>query len=215
MDETRCYFEVCISKTIHFVGSKSVKIANTNNINTCTVFLAVTLSGFKLKPLVVFKGMSDGTVAKRMNSENSDIDPRIVSCCQKKAYCDEEIMGIWIEKSLKPFTEIESKELHLLMMDNFSVHQTQKVRDNVSELGTLISMLPPNMTSRVQVLDVGINKPFKDNMRWFYSNFFVENAELNPKPKVTREIMAKWIADSWEMIRSDTILKTCSKIGFI
>ncbi len=72
MDETGCYFDIGISKTIHFTGSKTVRIANTNNINTCTVFLAVSFSGVKLKPLVVFKGVSDGTVAKRMNSEKSD-----------------------------------------------------------------------------------------------------------------------------------------------
>jgi hypothetical protein len=213
MDETGCYFDVGINTTIEFTGSKTVRVASTNNINTCTVFLAVTFSGIKLKPVVVFKGVGDGTVAKRMNSSSSQIDARIIACCQKKAYCDEEIMAVWVEKSLAPFIESKSKQLHLMMMDNFSPHQTKSVRDSISELGCLLTMLPPNMTSRVQVLDVGINKPFKDNMRWFYSKFLVENA--GTKPKITREVMSKWIADSWELVSTETILNSCKKIGFI
>lgn len=136
MDKTGLYFDVGISKTIHFTGSKSVSIRNTNNINTCTVFLAVTLNGEKLKPLVVFKGQPSSTVAKRMKMEDSAIDSRVMTCYQQKACCDADVMNIWIEKCLKTYCQTDNNNyLHLLMMDNFSPHQTESIRDGVAELG--------------------------------------------------------------------------------
>jgi hypothetical protein len=66
------------------------------------------------------------------------------------------------------------------------------------------------MTSSVQILDVGINKPFKDRMKAHYNNFMITNSS----GKVTRDLMGKWIADSWEYIPATFITNTARKIGF-
>jgi hypothetical protein len=79
------------------------------------------------------------------------------------------------------------------------------------------------MTSKVQILDVGINKPFKSHMRnsWFVKYDFRLPHLLNVieddtmSIKVTRTDMSKWIGDAWDKITANTIIKTSKKIGFI
>jgi hypothetical protein len=86
----------------------------------------------------------------------------------------------------------------------------------ILEIGCLLVTLPPNMTSRVQILDVGINKPFKAHMRnsWLpYLLGVVEDETMNSK--IERKDMSKWIGDAWDNIRKDTIVRTVRKIGFI
>ncbi len=175
MDETGCYFDMAPNTTVNIAGQKHVNIKTTGNSNHCTVFLAVALNGAKLKPLVVFKGKVTGSVASKLKSSSSNYDPRVHCCVQEKAYCDESIMKIWIEHCFKLYVNTAGvKQLSLLMMDNFSPHQLKSVRDQLAENICILSLLPANMTSKLQILDVGINKPFKDYMKAQYTQFLID-----------------------------------------
>ncbi len=127
---------------------------------------------------------------------------------QEKGYCDRDMMLFWIQKCLKPVHN--TKRPALLMMDNFSAHLISSVRKELSDCGWAQLYLPPNMTSRLQVLDVGINKPFKDYMKAHYNRFMIDNIN----GKVTRELMGRWIANSWESIPCQFIINTSKNIGF-
>ena len=67
-------------------------------------------------------------------------------------------------------------------------------------------------TSQLQVMDVGINKPFKDNIQKCYEGWMHENTENN---KVLRLDVAKWIAAAWDGITTDSIVNRWAKIGFV
>jgi hypothetical protein len=207
MDETGCYFDMGSSTTIHKKGSKHVNVKSTSNSNHCTVFLSVALDGSKLKPLVVFKGAANGSVSKKLNS----LDQRNAYICQEKAYCDASVMSIWISECLAPH-HVEKRPA-LLMMDNFKAHLVKPVRDLLAKNCWLQLNLPANMTSRVQILDVGVNKPFKGRMRAYYNQYMLD---CHPEyGKVTRELMASWIANAWETMPASAIINTARKIGFI
>ena len=207
MDETGCYFEMSPKTTIHKKGDKHVNVKSTGNPNHCTVFLSVALDGSKLKPLVVFKGAADGTLSKKLGH----LDQRNSYICQEKGYCDASVMSFWIKECLIPY-HTESRPA-LLMMDNFKVHLVKSVRNEIAENRWLQLNLPPNMTSRVQILDVGINKPFKDRMRAYYDDYMLKSY---PEPgKITRELMGTWVADAWESLPVTAIINTAKKIGFI
>jgi hypothetical protein len=80
----------------------------------------------------------------------------------------------------------------------------------------IVVLVNENMTSRVQILDVGINKPFKTHMRnsWLpYVLGVVKDETMNSK--IECKDMSKWIGDAWDDIRKDTIVRTVRKIGFI
>jgi hypothetical protein len=134
MDETGCHFDMAPSTTIQLQGEKHVAMKGTGrgtgSTQCRTVFLAVSLDGRKLTPLIVFNeylgleqfsdqslyansfqsffpvylilfiGKPGKTIEKNLHKET---DPRTVSCVQENAYCDEKIMLQWIEKCLQPF----------------------------------------------------------------------------------------------------------------
>jgi hypothetical protein len=123
-------------------------------------------------------------------------------------------MRIWVEHCFKTYVDtVGIKQLNLLMMDNFSTHQLKSVRDQLAEHTCILSLLPANMTSTLQILDVGINMPFKDFMKAQYTQFLIDS--LDKKTNITRELMSTWIANSWESVKALSIVNTSRKIGFI
>ena len=73
-----------------------------------------------------------------------------------------------------------------------------------------MEIIPAGYTSKLQVLDVGINKPFKDNMCNLFREFQVNNVENN---KITREIVATWINMAWSIITKEMIMNTWRHVG--
>jgi hypothetical protein len=63
----------------------------------------------------------------------------------------------------------------------------------------------------VQILDVGVNKPFKDYYRNAVLNWKVQHGN---RAKPGRRECAEWIANAWDKIRAETITNTCRSIGF-
>lgn len=66
-------------------------------------------------------------------------------------------------------------------------------------------------TSKLQVLDVGINKPFKDHFREKNIQFLIDRATLDVKPK--RQDIARWAYQAWESISQPAILNTWRHVG--
>jgi hypothetical protein len=51
----------------------------------------------------------------------------------------------------------------MLALDSFKGHLTQQVKAEMRKANTDLVMITGGMTSRLQVLDVVVNKPFKDH----------------------------------------------------
>jgi hypothetical protein len=54
------------------------------------------------------------------------------------------------------------------------------------------------------VLDVGVNKPFKDYRRERQTTFLIERPSLNDKP--TWQFVAKWVSEAWDRVAVETIV---------
>ncbi len=70
--------------TLDKVGVKTVTITGTGASARYTVLLVVTLTGEKLSPFIIFKGMPNGRVAQ----EVSQFDSNVVCTVQKNAWMD-------------------------------------------------------------------------------------------------------------------------------
>jgi len=133
----------------------------------------------------------------------------IVYTCQKKAWMDEVKMLEWIEKIWQPFA-VAKDGVKVLILDMCASHLTEKVYDRLSQLETVPVFIPAGMTSSLQVLDVGINKPFKDCLRRCGEDFAVSRgATVIPR----RVDVSGWIKLAWEGISVETIKRTWSHIG--
>ena len=57
-----------------------------------------------------------------------------------------------------------SKHRSLLVWDSFRGHLTQPVKNKLTYLNTVLAIIPSGMTSKLQPLDVCMNKLFRDIM---------------------------------------------------
>ena len=69
----------------------------------------------------------------------------------------------------------------------------------------------------MQVVDVVVNKPFKDRVKVSSEKHMKENMELYMKGKITasqrRVLLSKWIGEAWESIDRDSIVRGFKKLG--
>ncbi len=105
-------------------------------------------------------------------------------------------------------------QLKILLLDNFFVHCTQETSSKFAYCNTYLELLPPIFTSKLQPLDVGINKPFKDRLKRLY----VEDASkiaTGDNLQVTRLMISHWIAKAWMEVPTSAITNTVRRIGYI
>jgi DDE superfamily endonuclease len=105
---------------------------------------------------------------------------------------------------------IEKNEPTILILDEFAGHMTSEVRDAVSSVGGQLLLIPGGYTWKLQPMDIGLNKPFKNKIRdidddWGYTN------DYDAKPQ--REDVAYWIKHAWEQVTYQTMIRTWQKIG--
>ena len=122
---------------------------------------------------------------------------------------DEELMLEWCDKVWKPFIDSkQSESLFYLSMDEFSAHMTPKVLNRFSELNTMVDFVVGGYTAKLQVLDVGINKPSKNFMRREYENFMLTNETQKP----LRNHVSHWVSTAWSEITVANIKNTWKKL---
>jgi len=95
----------------------------------------------------------------------------------------------------KPYAQ--SIEGHtMLILDQFQAHLTASVREAIAACNTELEIIPGGYTSKLQAMDVGLNKPFKDRMRWKMEEHMTASVEV--EEKITRQVVSKWIESSWD-----------------
>ena len=76
---------------------------------------------------------------------------------------NEDQMAQWIGKIWAPHANaMDGPEL--LFIDSFAVHLTSHIRALLGDINTEVEFIPPGFASKPQVMDFGINKPFKDGV---------------------------------------------------
>ena len=76
------------------------------------------------------------------------------------------------------------KRRNMLVLDAFRRHLTESVKSQVRAMNADLVIIPGGMTSQLQVLDVVVNKPFKDNLRKKYTEWLLSgNHALKPTGK--------------------------------
>ncbi len=97
-------------------------------------------------------------------------------------------------------------------MDDFSVYMMSECVNSIQDCGTEVDFVLGGYTSKLQVIDVGINKPFKGYIKECYERFMVANED---DVKVSRSDVAKWVEEAWNKVSVNAICNTWSSIGFI
>ena len=193
MDETNVYFEMVGSTTLEKCGSRTVNIKSSGSSSLCTVILDVIMSGDKLPPMIVFKGTPDGRISREWTRSGSKFPATNTYTTQNKAWVDHDVFQQWVAKVWRPFCESREGATYL-----------------VQDCGSEVDMILNGYTSRLQTMDVGLNKPFKGYLKQNYREFMT----LTPDKKPKRVDVAKWVTSAWDRITAQMIRNTWERIVY-
>ena len=141
---------------------------------------------------------------------------------QEKAWCDQEIMKEQISTEwANPFKNPigQNSDGKILIADVHRAQQTDSVKELLKKHKTSLVNVPPGCTSRVQVVDVWINKPFKDELRSLFEDHLDKNLDQYVDGKINasqrRVLMTKWVGEAWSKVgkMKDSIIRSFKKCG--
>jgi DDE superfamily endonuclease len=127
---------------------------------------------------------------------------------QEHAWFNEIVMLDWIEIVWKCEVAVSTHNIYYLLLDSCTIHMTAKVRTAFNECNTEVDFIPLGYTSKLQMLDdLGVNRPFRINMRKQFDTWFCNNPCIKP----TRPVVATWIKNASNEITMPTILNSWMK----
>ncbi len=93
-------FDLIGPTTLDNVGVKTVTITGTSASARCIAPLGVTLTGEKLPPFIIFKGMPNSLLAQKV----SQVDSNVACTVQKNAWMDKPMFLYWTESIWNQFS---------------------------------------------------------------------------------------------------------------
>ena len=220
-------FKICVHK-IEEIISRLIDIkAGGNYKNHVTVILAVTGSGNKLPPILIFKGKSDKINERRYNKLDVVRNKKIFIFFQENAWVNDSIFKNWIDLVFKEH-EKNLKDKCLLLLDKAPSHITKNVLSYFKSNQIEYILIPARLTRFLQPLDIGVNFPFKTYLKNKYlineANKLTNNNEVNPikfndnlsysNLDILRLNLIYWILLIWEdddIIKLSTIIASFNK----
>ena len=155
-------FRAIHNKTLEKIGEETIKIrtfGKTKQRITCV--LCILANGMKLPPMLVFKGVPEGTLEHRLNKLKLVIENKMYVVCQSNAWVDSSTFLSCLNKAwfrTYPFKQISGT---ILYYDKASSHLTDEVVNMFNINKCQYRLKPPELTFYCQRLDLGINKLLK------------------------------------------------------
>ena len=195
MDKTPLPFVMGDGKTYNQTGSKEIWCASGSSElekRQCTVQLTIFADGVsRVRLLLIFRGK--GLCIKA--EEKRKWDKQVKVLFQKNAWCNEKMMKEWTaDKWANYFTNppTPGPSGKILVADVHRAQQTANVKQLLQNKSTLLINVLPACTSRVEPLNVSINKPFKHVIREQFEKHLSENLHLytvNKLPVSERRVL--------------------------
>ena len=176
------------------------------------VVLTVAADGSMLPPMVIFKGKC----RLKLTAPEG-----VVVSVQTKAWMDEDLMTEYLEHIWQPYVEETADKLGLpdhnalLTLDSFRAHTTDKITKVMEEHSTTHCVMPGGCTSKLQPLDVSVNKPFKQILKGCWANFIHTSvqhaADKTEKIKTaSKQQVLYWVVTAWQKMKDRRELITKS-----
>jgi hypothetical protein len=97
-----------------------------------------------------------------------------------------------------------------MIMDEFKVHLMVTCLNAIQNTGTEVDFVLCGYTGCVQILDNGVNCPFKSYAREEFENWMLTNLSSRHP---TRAKVASWVNTAWKKITEETIKNTWKSVG--
>jgi hypothetical protein len=97
-----------------------------------------------------------------------------------------------------------------MIMDEFKFQFMGNCLNAIQNTGTEVDFVIGGYTGCVQILDKGVNRPFKSYAREEFENWMLTNLSSRHP---TRGEVASWITTAWNKITQETIKNTWKYVG--
>ena len=109
----------------------------------------------------------------------------IIMPAQEKGWIETGLVVDWLKVVWGAHYGGLSKRRNMLVLDAFRGHLTEPIKSQVRAMNGDLVIIPGGMTSQLQVLDIVVNKPFKDNLRkkyteWLLSGYHALTEAVSP-----------------------------------
>ena len=219
MDQTGVHLVSASSWTYEMVGSSDVAIVGAEDKRQITACVSASLRGDLLPLQLIFQGKTARCLPA---STASSTAARVDITCSDNHWSTQETMQRWITKVLLPHTErmISMYELDanahiLLQLDCWAVHKSEEFRGWLQREHPRIHLVfvPANCTSKLQLADVALQRPFKSCITQSFNNWAAAAvAEQIQQGEVTgiaaqlgmaalKPLVLQWCVDSWNGLR--------------
>jgi hypothetical protein len=125
---------------------------------------------------------------------------------QVKNWLDTENYQTWVREMLA--VHLNGQHGHLLQ-DKFSVHRKDENLIAAHRAGVEVEFIPAGYTACCQVLDKGINQPFKQFIQQ-QCLAWLQGVPQGEKPD--RVTIADWISNSWNQVSVSTMTNTWNSL---
>jgi hypothetical protein len=208
MDQTCIRFSLHNTRSLDKRGKRTLYLRKSKGDNKrITSATTLTASGRQLQPCIIFKGESQGRIARY---EFSTYVQGLLYLCRNKAWMDERCMLEWVKKILMPYVETAPYDtIPIIVLDSYRCHMMGSVVCAIESLGCEVQIIPGGCACVAQPVDVGYNKPLKCRVKRLFNLWMQDEAvDEDVIPEPTRKMVADCVVmGSKEMTR--TIIWNC------
>jgi hypothetical protein len=127
---------------------------------------------------------------------------------QEKAWTDEQAIMEWVDEVWGSYTRDPQRDRWgtYLLQDECYVHLMVSVNNQIYKLGTGVEIIPGEYTGSVQVLDKGLNKPFKGYLREEFEEWMRMNGS---RSRPSRAEVAQRVTRAWDVPYAKEAMVEC------
>lgn len=226
MDQTGVHLVPASNWTYHATGASSVAVLGAEDKRQITACIASSLDGELLPLQLIFQGKTTRSLPP---STVDVVASRAHITFSDNHWSNQRTMKEYVEQVILPYSEtcIERYKLDadaciILVLDVWSVHKSEEFRLFLRTKHPRIHLvyIPPNCTSKLQVADVVLQRPFKHAItqrfnQWAGTNIAEQIADekivgLGAALKMSniKPLALQWCIESWKALkeRKDLIL---------
>ena len=170
--------------------------------------LCIYADGHRAPPMLVFKGLPDDSLEKRLSNLKVVKENKVFVVCQQDPWFDDNTFIKWLNYIWFRAYSFRNIKDSILYFDRHASHLTEDIKKMFNQNQCFYRLIPPGLTSYCQPIDLCANKPFKNAIQNKYKEFCVRVRNMK---KPTPEDLIEWISEIWW---SNTISISTIKLSF-
>ena len=181
LDQTGCHLVPGGQWTMDEQGVNQVTICGMDDKRQITVLLTVTMAGQLLAPQVIYTGTTTRSLPRGIEFPASwDVTSTA------NHWSNKDSMLQYIDTVLLPYVKNNRKnpeQKALLILDVFAAHRTEEFIKKLASNNIEVVFVPACCTDKLQLLDLTLNKDYKDELKACFHNWFAEQSRMQSRDK--------------------------------